>query len=383
MKLFNINLDFKFNKKNRNSVIGIDIGTSSIKIVQLKKERGVAVLETYGELSLGSYAGLELGQSTNLDAPKIAEALLDLIREANITSNNAGMSIPFSSSLTSLILMPDLSANKLASMIPIEARKYIPVPISEVTLDWFIIPDEKKIHHDEDDEDDRSGMVNKVKKTEVLLVAIHNNTLNKYNEIVNTANLEASFFEIEIFSAIRAVVDENITTVMVLDMGAESTKLYIVEYGVVKKSHVINSGGQDITQALAKSIGVSISKAEEYKRGHGADYRSADADREEDKLVFKDIIIQGLDRIFSEASKVSVQYQKKYNKNIGTVILTGGGATIKGLLPIAEKYFETNVILSNPFSKIVAPAFFEDVLKEVGPEFAVAIGLALRRLQEI
>lgn len=382
---------FNFGNKKNESVIGVDIGASSIKIVQLGKRKGIAVLETYGELSLSSYANSEIGQATNLPSSTIAQALKDLLKEANITTKNAGVSIPFSSSLISIIQMPALDKKKLAVMIPIEARKYIPVPISEVSFDWFIIPNEERItasFEDKEKEDKTenppdSGEENESiavkEKMDVLLVAIHNNTLNKYNEIVQNAGLDVSFFEIEIFSAIRAVVEQSITPVMVLDMGSANTKLYIVEYGVVKSSHVINSGGQNLTQNLSKSLSMSTTKAEEFKRKLDINENKNNSSEVVDP---KDIILLGLNRIFTEANKALSQYQQKYNKNIGKVILTGGGSTLKGILDIAKAQLETEVILSDPFSKVETPAFFEKVLKEVGPEFAVAIGLALRKLQE-
>ena len=124
-------------KKTESSAIGVDIGPSSIKIVQLKKQGGKAVLETYGALSLGPYAGIEVGRATRLPPQKIAEAITDLIREANITTKQSGMSIPMSSSLVTVIQVPNVDQKELAQMIPIEARKYIPISISEVTLDWI------------------------------------------------------------------------------------------------------------------------------------------------------------------------------------------------------------------------------------------------------
>lgn len=372
---------FNFGNKKGDSVIGIDVGSSSVKIVQLRKRRGIAVLETYGELSLGPYAGSEIGQATNLPSIKIAEAITDLIRESNVTTIKAGISIPFSSSLISLISMPALGKDKLAAMIPIEARKYIPVPISEVMLDWFIVPSKEESPSPENESVEIEKEKDEfVKKIEVLLVAIHNNTLNKYNEIVQTTKLDVGFFEIEVFSAIRAVIGQSITPVMVLDMGASATKLYLVEYGVVKASHVINSGAQNITQTLSVSLGISIIKAEELKRDFGISQDSPN--KNEETASSKEIITLGLDRIFTEAGKVFLQYQQKHNKNIGNVILTGGGATMKGILPLAKKHFEVEVSLGNPFSKVESPAFFENVLKDVGPEFAVAVGLALRKLQE-
>ena len=130
-----------FAKKN-NSVIGIDIGSSSIKVVQLRKKGAQAVLETYGELSLGPYGDVAVGQATNLSQEKIILALHDVLveKEVNITTNLCGIAIPYSSSLMSVVEMPDVPKSELEGMIPIEARKYIPVPISEVSLDWSISP---------------------------------------------------------------------------------------------------------------------------------------------------------------------------------------------------------------------------------------------------
>lgn len=120
--------------------VGIDIGTSSIKVVQLRKKKGRALLETYGEIALGPYGGLSVGQVTNLTSDKVAEAIKDLIREANVTTLSGGLSIPFKSSLVTLMELPIIDEKQLKEMIPLEARKYIPVPISEVTLDWWVIP---------------------------------------------------------------------------------------------------------------------------------------------------------------------------------------------------------------------------------------------------
>ena len=124
------------------SVLGVDISSSSIKVVQVRKEKGVAILETYGELALGPYTGKDRGQSTSLPTAKMTGALKDLLKEANITTKNCGVAIPMSSSLINVIRMPVLSKKKLKTMVPIEMRKYIPVPISEVLIDWRIVPKE-------------------------------------------------------------------------------------------------------------------------------------------------------------------------------------------------------------------------------------------------
>ncbi|HVU80280.1 MAG TPA: pilus assembly protein PilM, partial [Candidatus Paceibacterota bacterium] len=88
------------------SVLGVDIGTSAIKVVQLRRDKGKVILETYGAISLGPYAGVEIGRATSLPADKIAEALKDVIREANVTTQDAAISIPYASSLISIIKLP-------------------------------------------------------------------------------------------------------------------------------------------------------------------------------------------------------------------------------------------------------------------------------------
>ena len=354
------------------SVLGIDIGSSSIKVVQLKKKVGKAVLETYGELALGPYAGVEIGRATNLSQNKIIEALIDVLKEANITSNMAGLSIPASASLLSFIKMPAVDQKQLATMIPIEARKYIPVPISEVMLDWSIVPKSEESFSDFDKPNSNTAKDNSI---EVLIAVIHNDVINRFNNIVQGAHLNGNFFEIEVFSSMRSVVDQSLDAQMVFDMGAGSTKLHIIERGVLRSSHTVNRGSQELTLAISRSLTMSVGDAEHIKRTVGIS-------KDVENRNINDILTLNLDYIFTETNRVIYNYQKKYNKSISRVILTGGGCLLKGFLELARVKFQTEVVLGDPFAKIEAPAFLEPVLKNAGPEFAVAIGLALKQLQD-
>ncbi|MBA3733422.1 type IV pilus assembly protein PilM [Patescibacteria group bacterium] len=355
------------------SVLGIDIGSSSIKLVQLSKKNGHAVLDTYGELALGPYAGKGVGEATNLPVDKIIDAINDMLKEkeVNITSRICGVAIPFSSSLMSVIEMPLMQKTQLDQMIPIEARKYIPVPISEVTLDWYIIPKDKNPESEASPEAKTA-----IKTIEVLIVALHNDTISRYKEIVTKSALDANFFEIEIFSTMRSILDQEITPILIIDMGATSTKLYIVEKGILRSSHMINRGSQNITDELSKSLGISVTDAEYLKRekGLGGVIKGIET---------KSLINLTLSYVFSEANHVVLAYQKKYGKNVSKVVLVGGGSALKGVVDIAKESFQTEVVTGDPFGKVVAPAFLEKVLKDTGPEFAVAVGVALRRLQEM
>jgi type IV pilus assembly protein PilM len=371
--LFETLTNLPFLKKKGGSVVGIDISSSSIKVVQLKKSHGKAVLETYGELALGPYAGLETSMATNLPPEKIAEALIDVLRESKTTTKNCGVSMPLGSSFVTLIQMPDLPPSELNTMIPIEVRKYIPVNISEVALDWWVIPKEENrfAEYDQALEAKEKGG-----KVDVLVVAIHNEIIGRYQEIVKAANVNSTFFEVEIFSTIRAVLLGEISPVILLDFGSAITKLYVVEHRIIRSSHVINRGSQNITMALSRSLNISTKKAEELKRSFG------DSTVPVDRNVSETISLV-LGDIFAEANRVLLNYQKKYNKNIDKVVLTGGGVLLNGLLDVARTAFETEVVLADPFAKVEAPAFLEKILKKAGPEFAVALGIALRKLEEV
>ena len=351
-----------FFKTKERSVIGVDIGSSSLKVVQLRKEKGKAILETYGELALGPYAGIEVGQATNLSAEQIAESLKDLLREAKVTTKSAGVSVPFARSLLSLVSLPRReNAKEQKTVIELEARKYIPVPVSEVQLDWFIIPDENK------------GQEQPKENVNVLLVAVHNDELKLLQSVVTGAGIEASFYEIEIFSTLRSVVTEPVKPVLVLDIGAASTKVYIVEHGVVALSHTISAGSQDITRAIAAASNLPLARAEELKKESGLG--SGDTAEASLELVFS--------RIFSEAKRVMVQYEMGREKSVSSVMLTGGGGVTKELGTYAKRTFSIDVQIANPFAKTEAPEFMRAVLEEIGPEFAVAVGLALRKLDEL
>jgi type IV pilus assembly protein PilM len=364
-------------KGQEGSVLGIDIGGSSAKLVQLRNSRGVAVLETYGEIALGPYAGQPIGKVVKLTPEKTAEALKDLMKEANVTAQSAGLSIPFSSSLVSVIDLPQVDEESLERIIPIEARKYIPVPVSEVALDWFVIPKDPESQSAFDQLQDKSPI--RAKGQEVLLVAIHNNALRSYQSIVEEAGLTTSFYEIEIFSAIRSSVAHGIAPYVVVDLGASTTKIYVVERGIVRMTHLLTTGGMQMTETLGRTMGWDFEKAERVKRERGFTETSTYSSDENEKI--KEALLSTLSRVFSEANRVLLSYGQRYNKNVSSIVLTGGGASLPGLAEVAKKSMSVEVALADPFARTEAPAFLANVLRDIGPGFAVSVGLALRKLK--
>lgn len=347
-------------------VVGVDIGTSSIKLVELRKRGGKAVLETYSTLALGPYAQMEVGKTTNLAPDALTKAIADAIREGNIATKDAAISIPSSASLVFLIELPSTIGEKeLASVVPTEARKYIPVPISEVSLDYWVIPKREEISED--------GDVKASGKIEVLVAAIHNETLAKYQKLVKASGLSADVFEIEMFSAVRSTFLHELSAVLLMDFGAAKTKIAIVEYGIVRSFHIINKGSVDITSNIAKSLSVSFSKAEEMKRDIGLTGEG------EGKAV-SDTALLTVDYILSETQSVIQNFERRNSKAVSKVILSGAGVLLKGFKERAGEVFKTETVYGNPFDKVEVPDFVAKVLAETGPEFSIALGLALRKL---
>ena len=359
------------------SVLGIDIGASSIKVVQLRAAHGAAVLETYGEIALGPYGGQPIGKAVKLAPEKTAEALVDVMKEANVTAQASGISIPFSSSLVSVLDLPKVDTDSLKRIVPIEARKYIPVPIAEVSLDWFLIPEDEG----ESSAFDRVEKAPAVHGQEVLLVAIHNSTIENYRLVAAEAGLAVEFYEIEIFSAIRSSLGRGIAPILFVDLGAATTKIYVVERGIVRLTHLLTLGGQQMTEVLGRSLGWDFEKAERVKRERGLKDTSAYSVDENERI--KTALLSTLTRVFSEVNRVLLSYGQRYNKNVSHVVFSGGGASLSGLAEEAKASLHAEVEVANPFARTEAPAFLGQVLREIGPGFAVSVGLGLRKLKQM
>lgn len=375
MASFSESISSLFSKRNQGPVLGIDIGSSSIKVVLVEKVQEKVVLKNYGEIALGPRAGASMGQATNLSSDKIAEALHDLLREAGITARYTLVAIPFSASLLAVVELPDVAKKELNSMIPLEARRYIPVPITEVSLDWWVLPKRKSGERPAAAAADAGPAANKI---EVIIAAIHNEVIKKYESIKRDAQIpgDISHFEIEIFSTLRAVVGRDLSPILVVDIGAGSTKLALVDEGVVRGSHVISMGGQDITLNLARAQGVPFDKAEEIKCRVGM---LGDAEGRDVATVAELL----LSNIMNEAARFVENYEHKYDTKIAKIILVGGGARLKGIEKVvAQNFSGTSVVVGDPFARLDSPAFLATTLKELSPDFAVAVGLGLKGLEE-
>ena len=358
------------------SAVGIDIGSSAIKIVEIKKKRGKAILETYGTIALGPYATLPAGSVTNLPVLKIAEAIKEVFKQSGVSSTEGAFAIPVQASLIFSISLPgQVSESEMPTIISTEARKYIPIAMTEVSLDYFVLPQKEASFEEMNKEvSDSNVSAQSEEKKNVLVVATQNDAISKFRSIVSESSLTASFFEIEIFSSIRANFEHELSPVLLIDFGAARTKLSIVEFGMIKSYHTIERGGADISTSISTALSIPFFEAEKMKKEFGLFENGAEKG-------LPDIIRVHLDYIFAEINNVLLGYEKKYNRTISKVIFTGGGALLKGLVEVAANNLRAEIEVGHPFSKVNTPAFLEKVLQNIGPEFGVALGLALRKLQ--
>lgn len=355
-------------KPKEESVLGIDIGSSSIKVVQAREKAGRAILETYGEIALGPYGGTDIGRAVKLKTDQALLAVNDVLREANTTTKVCGMAIPLASSLITTMKVPQVAGANLEEIVTMEARRYIPVSMEEITLDWQVIPEVAQGTAGE-----AGSSAGKVTPSNILIVAVHTEAINTLKELSDKAMLQSKFFELEAFSTIRSAIPGERRTVAIVDFGASSTKVYIASNGVIKLSHSVPFGSQDTTLSISRASGISVPDAERRKR-------SAGLGSDELGIDLKSIVDVNASFVANEILKVIREFQTKYGGLVEEVVFTGGGIALPGLFELLSGKLAIKTRIADPFASLVAPAFLSPILKEIGPSFGVAVGAVLRGL---
>ncbi len=352
-----------FKKEDR--FLGVDIGSSSIKIVQLKKEKERAILETYGELSLAGYANGDVGKAFVVIDTKITEALSDILKESKAGAKSAEVSLPLKNSFLTTMEMPYLSEEELKEAIPFEARKYVPIPLSEAKIDWWILPPKS--------EENAVSSIGSPKRkfVSVLLAAVPQEITAKYKSIFKNVNVEINNFELEVFPFARAALHRELGAVLLLDLGASSTKMIIADGGAVRAAHSLDKGSQEMTLNLSQSLGLNFERAEILKRENGILHKP-------ETEGVASILETQVEFIAYEAERFLLDWKRRGGRPISKIVLGGGGALLKGITETMIKKFGVEAETVNPFSKVVYPAFLEPSLREVGATFTNAIGLALK-----
>ena len=369
---------FNFFKKKPTSFLGIDIGTTSIKVIQLGIDGKDIKLENYAFSEDKNYlevlGGVRGSSDLKISDTQIVEDLTEIKKKAKITGNNTIMSIPISSAFSSIINLPNMSEDKISEAINYEARQYIPIPINEVVFDWSIISEKK-----EGKEDNDRGKKSKLKaeeKIKVILVAIPKEITEKYTAIASALELKLIALETESFSLARSLIGDEDGAFIIVDIGNKMTNVTVIENGYVLASHsAFGTGGKEITRAISYSFNVDFKRAEELKKDVGLSFSGP-------QKKISETILPTINIIVSEVKKMNEAYIKNNKKMVKRVIVTGGTANLPGLVKYFSSELNISVEIGNPWKNIVYDKALFGKLKKMSSDFSVAVGLALRGFEK-
>ncbi len=352
--LLNIVMDLPFFGKKENYSLGVDLGTHSVKTVELvHKGDGHPSLNNYAQFYTSSSYITRQGSSFKLIETDMGEVLAEMIERAQFKAKEAIISLPVFSSFSTFIELPNMPEGELTQeVVRMEARKYIPVPMDEVEFSWIRI-------------DHLSGE----DTIKVLVIAVPSEVIRKYTSIVKEAQLELAGMELDTFSAARSLVSSEPEAVMVLDIGARTTNAGIVDAGMVVMHYNIDMGGTNFTKALVRGMNIDKSRAEELKKTKGL--------RDPDGQV-GELLKSTASKISNEAERIIEDYIKEGGKRISRIVITGGSAQMLGLDNYLAQDLNVPVEVGDPFQFVDTPKELDPVLKNGGREFTVATGLALR-----
>ncbi len=366
------------------SYVGVDIGTSSIKVVELKKRQDKVALVTYG---FSDRLANDYGDANKLDIKYVTSTLENILRKSNISSKNIIASLPTFTVFSSIInLGGNLSDKDLSLSVNWEAKKVIPLPLEDIVLDWQRIDDRNLVQPQP--KTAAKATANKAasglpataaeapKKpavNRVLLIGAPKNLIKSYAYTFKSMKLNLVSLETEIFGLIRSLVGSDRSPLMIIQIGANSTNLFIVDKGVPVLNRTIDVGGLDITKAISKNLNISLEKAEQFKydlANSGGESRLPKA------------ITDALAPILNEAKYILGAFASKENRDIERVILTGGSSLLYNLPEYFAGILEKNVVVGDPWFRVAYPLELKPILEQIGPRLAVAIGLAMREFDK-
>lgn len=346
------------------SYLGIDIGYAGVKMVELKNEKGRARLSTYAYANIPSES---LEQSLLADPNGTADLIKKMCAKAKTTSKKAISALPMSAVFSSIVNVPTTNDKELKDAVTMQAKKLVKWPIEEAAIDIKVIEKTEK-------------SASQPASTRVLMTAARKVDVNRYIEAFKLAGLELLSLETEAFAEIRALIGKDRSTIMVIDMGSLRTNLMVVERGVPFITRSIATGGNAITQTIARTLGIPPEQAESMKR----DIKSMQAFTPTGDIG--PILSVLVKPVLDEMKYCMNQYQAQEGgmgaqRRVEKIILTGGSSLLPRLPEFLTQQMNVNTYLGNPWARVVYPPDLRPLLDELGPRFAVCIGCAMRDLE--
>lgn len=336
------------------SYLGIDIGVGGIKMVELANEKGRAKLMTYAY----SERGISSQGKTLLDNPKLTADLLGkLIKQGGATTTRAISGLPQNSVFTAALSLPATKDPKqMKAMVEAQVQKLASVPLPELIIDSRMIDEVTKTAKEH---------------TRVLVTGAPKSLVAKYVEAFKSAKIELVALETEAFALVRSLVGHDKSVVMILDVGAVRTNMTMVEKGIPFLTRSVNIGGAMLTKSIAEQMGISVEEAEQVKIDLSKDEA---AEVPPAVGLFLQPILNEINYSVGEFRRQEEHQGAKMEK----IIITGGSAHLPGMVKYLGDKLNVNVYVGDPWARVAVPEALRPVLDDIGPRFAVAIGLAMR-----
>lgn len=396
--------------------LGVNLGTSSIKLVELTNEKGVPKLVTYAFTD----QSVNIIMDDSKDAiNKTANMLRQLCKEAKITSNKVITALPTFSVFSSIISLPQMKKKDLDTAVKWEAKKIIPMPIDEISLDWHILNGDKdksiaqkkkkelfknnntnenlknndSNKDDEHQEDKSSNELINAKESiskkgqdenqdiKIFLTGAPKNLVKKYMSIFAMAELDLLSLETEIFALIRSLVGNDKSTLMIIDIGLMSSSVSIVQNGFPIINRSLEVGGRNITEAISKNLNVNIDRGEQFKYDVGINYINQGGN-----AVFQSIekvvapIVNEI-KYTIDFFKNQINSEQSMGNNIEKIILTGGSSQLSYLPEYLSNVLNKKVYIGDPWARVIYPQDLKMIFEDIGSRLSVAVGLAMREIE--
>jgi type IV pilus assembly protein PilM len=352
-----------FPSMSSKSVVGLDVGSSSVKAVELAM-RGKRDGFELTHLGVARVAPEAIVQGAFLNSGAITDAIREAIDNGKIKTKNVAAAVSGHSVIVKKVSLPVMTREELDEQIRWEAEQYIPFDVNEVNLDFQIL-----------DAADGQGHM------EVLLVAAKKDLIDDYVQVITEAGLMPVAIDVAAFAvenAFEANYDlKNAGTIALVNIGAQVVNINIVSNGVPSFTRDITTAGNQYTEEIQKALSISFDEAERIKlggRGDGQDVVPREVEQAMQTVTETVIgeISRSLD--FFAATSADSRIQKVY--------LAGGAARVSGLAAAFQERTGLAVETLNPLERMLPTSRFEqDYLDELAPGLAVGVGLALRRME--
>jgi type IV pilus assembly protein PilM len=344
-----------------NHYVGIDIGTTSIKVAEIVRTDEGLYLKSYGILE--NYAHLErLNESIQTSSFKLveeptAQLIFTLLQKTNMRPDYVSMSVPAFESFVALINLPKMPEKEIDQALAYQAKQYVPLPLADTMLEWVNVGSDDK------------GL-------QILLIAVPKEEVARLVKTAQLAKLNLNSIELESISSTRIFSKAVKESYMVVDMGGRLTSFSMVENGKLKFVENMDLGGGDLTQVISTGMNIDPFRAEELKRTYGILGNDADGGG------ITNLILPILGNIVAQVVKTKKLYETNHSTSINTLVLTGGSANLPGIIAYFEKEVQCKVIKGNPFEMgiIKYESKLEPIVKDIGSSLSIACGLSMMKL---